>query len=715
MCLSRRIGSPRGGRGPTAAHVMSDESVLRVDPRNEQKRYEVLSGIADLIVLHSTLPELIHQTARRLEQVAAFQYFCFSLYDPTQNCLRLHLWEGEESPPGPIELNIDESPSGLVWRTQEPLLLRDILEDQRFPVLAHMRERGFRSYALVPLTSVQKQIGVLGIASRTSDAYMQSDIRLLQRAGELVAMAIEGVQTREALEAQKEALRTMVEMNRSLVSSMDVRHLVPAALSAISKAVPHEFAGLCIYDPEEKVMRNVALGSPEHNRVMTLGAAVPMEQTPAARAYVEGITKQFRRAEMSAINSSFTRNLLKQGIESVLCLPLRNSREVIGILNVGTVRSEAFSELERSLLQEVAAQIAISLENARAYHEIAELRDRLEEEKHYLEGEIQTELNFEEIIGESPLLKRVLSQARTVATSGATVLILGETGTGKELIARAIHRMSTRKDKNFIRLNCAAIPTGLLESELFGHEKGAFTGAISQKIGRMELADKGTLFLDEVGDIPLEIQPKLLRVLQDQEFERLGSTRTIHVDVRLLAATNRDFSRAVAEGNFRSDLFYRLNVFPIRLPALRERAGDIPLLVRHFVQKLSRRMDKHIETVPNATMAALSRWKWPGNVRELENFLERSVILSEGSVLRVPLGELEPELSLHSKGDDSLHTAEREHILRVLRDSGGVLAGPRGAALKLGLKRTTLQSKMRKLQIDRHDYANEASGEQRKQ
>jgi formate hydrogenlyase transcriptional activator len=715
MCLSRRIGSPRGGARPNCSYVMSDESVLRVDPRNEQRKYEVLSGIADLIVQHSTIPELIHQTARRLEQVAAFQYLGFSLYDSVKNNLRLYLWEGEEFPPGPLELSVAESPSGLVWRTQEPLLLRDILEDERFPILANMRERGFRTYALVPLTSVRKQIGVLGIASRTRDAYTQSDVRLLQRAGELVAMAAEGVQTHEALEAEKEARRTMVEMNRSLVSSMDVRHLFPTALSAISKSVPHEFAGLCVYDPDQKAMRNVALGSPEHGRVMTLGAAVPMEQSPGARAYVEGVTKQFRRAEMCAINSTFTRNLLNQGIESVLCLPLRNSREVIGILNVGTVRAEAFSELERSLLQEVAMQVAISLENARAYREIEHLRDRLEEEKHYLEGEIQTELNFEEIIGESPLLKRALSQARTVATSGATVLILGETGTGKELIARAVHPMSSRKDKNFIRLNCAAIPTGLLESELFGHEKGAFTGAISQKIGRMELADKGTLFLDEVGDIPLEIQPKLLRVLQDQEFERLGSTRTLHVDVRLLAATNRDLSRAVAEGNFRSDLFYRLNVFPIRLPALRDRLGDIPLLVRHFVQKLSRRMDKHIETVPNATMAALSRWQWPGNVRELENFLERSVILSEGSVLRVPLGELEPELSPRAKGDDSLHTAEREHILRVLRDSGGVLAGPRGAAIKLGLKRTTLQSKMRKLQINRHDYANSPSSEQHKQ
>jgi formate hydrogenlyase transcriptional activator len=692
---------------------MSDEAGLRVGPRNEQGKYEVLSKIADLIVQHGTLPELIHQTARSLEQVAAFQYLCISLYDPAKNILRLHLWECEGVPPNPMEVPLENTPSGLVWLSQEPLLIPDMLEEHRFPMLSMMRERGFRSYALVPLTSVQKQIGVMGIGSRTRDAYTQSDLRLLQRVGELVAMAVEGLQTREALEAEKEALRVMTEMNRSLASSMDVRHLLPTALSSISKTVPHEFAGLCVYDPEQNAMRNVALGSPEHGQILAAGSAVPMEQSPAARVYTEGITKQFQRAEMVAMNSTFTRHVLDRGIQAMLCMPLRNSRGVLGVLNVGTVRLEGFSLIERSLLQEIASQIAISLENARAYREIEQLRHRLEEEKQYLEGEIQTELHFEEIIGESPLLKRVLSQTRTVAPSGATVLILGETGTGKELIARAIHRMSARKDKSFIKLNCAAIPTGLLESELFGHEKGAFTGAISQKLGRLELADKGTLFLDEVGDIPLELQPKLLRVLQDQEFERLGATRTIRVDVRLVAATNRDLSRAVAEGRFRSDLFYRLNVFPIRLPALRDRAGDIPLLVRYFVQRIAQRMDKHIETIPNTTMAALSRWKWPGNVRELENFIERSVILTEGSVLRVPLVELEPDMSPNAKGDDSLHTAEREHILRVLRDCSGVLAGPRGAALKLGLKRTTLQSKMQKLKIEREDYLDLGPSDQR--
>jgi len=323
-----------------------------------------------------------------------------------------------------------------------------------------------------------------------------------------------------------------------------------------------------------------------------------------------------------------------------------------------------------------------------------------------LEDEIRSELNFEEIVGESATLKQVLDQARTVAPSDATVLILGETGTGKELIARAIHRMSSRKNASFVKLNCAAIPAGLLESELFGHEKGAFTGAVSQKMGRLEVADKGTLFLDEVGELPLEVQPKLLRVLQDHEFERLGSTRTIRVDIRLIAATNRDLAKSVAGRQFRSDLYYRLNVFPIRMPELRERKEDIPLLVRYLVQKFARRMNKHIETIPAETMNALASWEWPGNVRELENFIERSVILSQGPILRVPLVELNLATE-DAHSDSTLESLQRENIIRVLRETGGVLGGPRGAAARLGLKRTTLQYKMQKLGIAREEYANQ--------
>jgi len=326
----------------------------------------------------------------------------------------------------------------------------------------------------------------------------------------------------------------------------------------------------------------------------------------------------------------------------------------------------------------------------------------LNEEKRYLEEELQTQYRFEEIVGNSPRLKSALKLLETVAPTDATVLILGETGTGKELIARAIHQLSTRRERTFVKLNCAAIPSGLLESELFGHEKGAFTGAITQKIGRLELAHKGTLFLDEVGDLPLELQPKLLRALQEKEFERLGSTRTIPVDVRLVVATNRDLAKMVADRQFRSDLYYRLKVFPITTPPLRERAEDIPLLVRHFVDKHARRMNRRIDTIPSDVMQALTRWHWPGNVRELENFLERAVILSRGSVLRAPLTELQmPEEEHTAPEEPTLAAAEREHIIRVLREMDGVIGGPHGAAARLGLKRTTLITKMKKLGIER--------------
>jgi formate hydrogenlyase transcriptional activator len=374
-------------------------------------------------------------------------------------------------------------------------------------------------------------------------------------------------------------------------------------------------------------------------------------------------------------------------------------------LNLGRKEDNAFDRQDVPFLQQVAAQIALALDNAAAYREIEELTQKLNKEKLYLQEEVRSAHDFEEIVGESTALKRVLAQLHTVAPSDATVLILGETGTGKELIARAIHRLSSRKDAPFIKLNCAAIPTGLLESELFGHEKGAFTGAISQKIGRLELADKGTLFLDEVGEIPLELQPKLLRVLQDQEFERLGGTRTIKVDIRLIAATNRDLAKSVSKNEFRSDLFYRLHVFPLRMPPLRERSKDVPLLVRYFVQKFAKRMNRQIETIPAEAMHALQSWTWPGNVRELENFIERSVILSQGTTLSVPLSELRVEHE-SSQQDSTLESLEREHILRILRETGGVIAGLHGAAARLGMKRTTLQSRMQKLGISREEYQN---------
>jgi formate hydrogenlyase transcriptional activator len=377
----------------------------------------------------------------------------------------------------------------------------------------------------------------------------------------------------------------------------------------------------------------------------------------------------------------------------------------LGTLVVASLTEDNFPEKDAELLRHVANQIAIAVENSLAFRQVVERANKLSEEKLYLQDEIRSEYNFEEIIGESSALKRILEQLQTVAPTDSTILIQGETGTGKELIARAIHHLSGRRERTLVKVNCAAIPTGLLESELFGHERGAFTGAIAQRVGRFELAHKGTLFLDEVGDIPLELQPKLLRVLQEQEFERLGSARTIHVDVRVVAATNADLTQKVADGQFRTDLYYRLNVFPLTIPPLRERPEDIPLLVRYFAQKYARRMKRPIETIPVNAMNALSSYHWPGNVRELENFIERAVILSRGAELQIPLAELKQGTKnvsvLFSNGFATLEHAEREHIVRILNETKWVIGGPAGAATRLGMKRTTLQSRMRKLGITR--------------
>jgi formate hydrogenlyase transcriptional activator len=396
-----------------------------------------------------------------------------------------------------------------------------------------------------------------------------------------------------------------------------------------------------------------------------------------------------------------------------LCLyPLIIRGRVLGAFGFSSSRENAFTEDDLTFLGQVANQIALAVENALAYGQVSELKDRLAQENVYLESEIRSELHFEDIVGNSEQLRRVLKEIETVAPADSTVLIYGETGTGKELIARALHDLSSRKPNAFVKLNCAAIPTGLLESELFGHEKGAFTGAIMQRVGRFELANRGTIFLDEVAEIPLELQPKLLRVLQEREFERLGSTRTIRTDARLIAATNRDLKTMVEEQRFRSDLYYRLNVFPIRVPSLRERKEDIPLLVRHFVKEFSRRNQRVIDTIPSETMQALIRYHWPGNIRELQNVIERAVIISRGPVLNVAIAELTPDVSSppapivtsakfasHESLQEMLDETERNQILRALENTNGVVAGPNGAAVRLGVKRSTLQLRMQRLGI----------------
>jgi formate hydrogenlyase transcriptional activator len=392
------------------------------------------------------------------------------------------------------------------------------------------------------------------------------------------------------------------------------------------------------------------------------------------------------------------------GVQSHCWLPLTTARRRLGTLVFTSKQPSAYDTADMDFLQQVANQVAVAVENALAFQKIEALNDQLHRENVYLEEEVRAEHNFGEIVGESAALRRVLKEVETVAPTDSTVLVRGETGTGKELVARALHELSPRRGRTFVKVNCAAIPSGLLESELFGHEKGAFTGAICQKAGRFELAHQGTLFLDEVGDIPPELQAKLLRVLQEQEFERLGSTRTIKVDVRLVTATNRDLARMVADGTFRADLYYRLNVFPVVLPPLRERPDDIPRLVSHFTQRFARRMGRRIETIPSAVMDALVRYPWPGNVRELQNVIERAVILSPGSSLQVPSGDLQPaaeQTAAPAPAAATLADAEREHIVGALRETGGVLGGPAGAAARLGMKRSTLYKKMKKLGISR--------------
>ncbi len=506
----------------------------------------------------------------------------------------------------------------------------------------------------------------------------------------------------ETLQEEKKRQLVMMEVSRALAAKADVRQVFPQVSAYVRRVLRQEYAALAVRDEKSGKLVRQAMDFP-----LRMGPADAAEINPAkdprGKALLELEPVIFTKSEMQGYSGSTTDHLLAEGLQSLCCVPLLRPKGPLGVLVLGSTRADAFKTDDLTLLNQVAAQVAIALENQRTDREIELLRGRLEQDKRHLEGEARPQLHFEEIIGESPALRQMLDQVAIVAASDATVLILGETGTGKGLIARSIHRASKRRDRSFITLHCAAIPTGLLESELFGHEKGAFTGAVSQKIGRLELADKGTLFLDEIGEIPLELQPKLLRVLQDHEFERLGGTRTIKVDLRLIAATNRDLARSVAEKEFRSDLFYRFNVFPIRTPSLRERREDIPLLVRYFVLKFAREMDRGIESIPSETMNALVNWHWPGNVRELENFIERSVILTDGTALRAPLADLQDETS--GSAEQSLEENERELILRVLRETGGMISGPMGAAYRLGLKRTTLQSKMQRLGITRKDYS----------
>ena len=666
---------------------------------------ESLMQIAEIGVPQNSLEEYLRVMTPRVQQATLSETVEFCVYDAARDVMRGHLWRGEEESLLERVVAIDSSPEGWVWQHQEPLLIADVVAETRFDTMEPQRQHGIESCTLIPVNSVRNRLGVLELGNSRCAACSEGS-EFLARISRMIALGMENALARQALLRGQESLAALAGMNNVLLMEREVEKLIPMLVAEFRRVTHNDLAVLSLLDDNQRCFRLYAVYPADREMPSGPQTSIPMDDMPSVRAFRSRKVEFFSERDLASVDSDAARNILRNGVRSQVSAPLLTAGAVLGTLSVASYRPDAFMAEDGLLLQQIASQVALALENARAFREIADLKRRLETQE--LKEPSGTEIHeaFEEMVGDSAALKQVLMQTRTVAGSSATVLIEGETGTGKELVAHALHRMSHRAKGPFIKLNCAAIPTGLLESELFGHEKGAFTGAITQKIGRLETANGGTLLLDEVGDIPLELQPKLLRVLQDQEFERLGSNKTVHVDVRIVAATNHELAKRVAEKQFRADLYYRLHVFPIYVPPLRERAEDIPLLVRHFVRKFALRMDKRIDTIPTATMETLCGWNWPGNIRELENFVERSVIMTEGSVLWAPMiAELRLALAEKSTRDTSLESAEREHIRSVLQQTRGVISGARGAAAILGLKRTTLQSKMEKLGILRQSAA----------
>jgi formate hydrogenlyase transcriptional activator len=676
----------------------------------ETLAYQSLLDVSKAILQHRDLAGLFHDLSTRLRSVLRFDFLNLVLHESSTNTMRLHILEtareGRVEAPH-LELTPEESPSGWVFLHQQPLVIPDVRTETRWPsVMELLRHRDILTSCWLPLTTAQHRLGALVFGFGSAIA-AEEQLDIMQQVAAQVAVAVDNTLNFEKAEKyqrqlalERDRLQVLLEITNTLVSELDIRDLFPSITACVRRAVPHEYSSLALRVPGTDQLRIHALVFDGPGGVLQEGATAALSETPAGEAVETRRPVILNSESLSRFSPGVVERLAAAGLKSICVLPLITRMHVLGTLNVGSMRENAFSEADVDFLSQVAGQAAIAIENATAYQKIARLKDQLAEEKLYLQDEIRTDRNFGEIIGDSPAFRHVLEQVETVAPTDASVLILGETGTGKELIARALHDLSGRRERTFVKLNCAAIPTGLLESELFGHEKGAFTGAIMQKAGRFELADRGTLFLDEIGDIPLELQPKLLRALQEHEFERLGGTRTIKVDVRLVAATNRDLAQMINERQFRTDLYYRLSVFPISVPPLRERADDIPKLVRYFTQKFARRMNKRVETISHDTMDALVRYPWPGNVRELENLIERAVILARGTTLQIPISELRSN-STENASPVTLEEAERDHIRRVLENSNGVVGGPNGAAAKLGMKRTTLQSKMKKLGIGR--------------
>ena len=667
---------------------------------------EVYRAVFDLVQAVADQPDLetlCNALAASLRRVIPFDFLGVLLHDPNGNQLRLHAVSAEATYPQeqvivPVRSDHFSAP---VWFEQKPLVLSP-LEDAigEDDALRLALGRGMHALTLVPLSHGSRKLGILAFGFGTPSQPEEGALRLLQRVASQFAVSVDVYLTRYALQRERDRLHVLFEITNSLVSKLSLEELFSAISEQLSRVVRYDLAGIGLLDDATGKLHLTALYSSMPIEFSIEPSLCP-EGLPFGEALATGKPVTTCGVDFERYPSPVYRRYMDLGFRSSCSIPLAGRNRSLGVLDLLRRTEEPFADDEVDLLVQVGGQISIAIENSLAYREISELKDKLAIEKLYLEDEIRSDQNIGSMIGESAAFQAVLKSIRIVAPTDSTVLIQGETGTGKELVARAIHDLSARCKRSFIKVNCAAIPATLLESELFGHEKGSFTGAFAQRIGRFELAHQGTLFLDEIGEIPLELQPKLLRAIQEQEVERLGGNRTIHVDVRFVAATNRDLQQMVDEGKFRSDLYYRLNVFPLTVPPLRERREDIPPLIRYFAQKHAKRMKRVIERIPSAAMDALMTYEWPGNIRELQNVVERSVILSSGPVLQIAVPEAAKTVRPSGRIPPSDEAAERARILRALRECGGKVSGRDGAAARLGMRRTTLQSRMKKLKIER--------------
>jgi formate hydrogenlyase transcriptional activator len=678
-------------------------------------RYRTLLEVSGAIASQPNLKAILHSLRRLLSSVVAFDSVSLSLLSDNGNSVRLIAFD-RSSEAYQVEIGTEVphvgSAVGRALDEQKPIYIPDLeTELSKIPQLGSQARLGTPHSAYVfPISISGKKLGALTFGIAQGEKFGPDDVELMTSVSSHVGVALESAIATDAAETyqrqlarERDRLRLLLEINNQVVTQLDVNELFRSASSSIRKCFANDFTGFWLIDKQSNQLECAVLDFPSSKGFLAdiPARAVTDQEAEKMRTRAPKIWSQ---QEIEKLRPEVLERLKAESIAAMVVVPLGTSNGPLGLMSMGSKWPNSFGQEDLDIFSQVSAQISLALDNALAYGRLSASKNRLEDERLYLESEIRSEYNFEDLVGKSAALRKVLDQIEIVAPTGSTVLLHGETGTGKELVARAVHSLSPRRERTFVRLNCAAIPSGLVESELFGHEKGAFTGALMQKRGRFELADHGTLFLDEIGDISLELQPKLLRALQEKEFERLGSNKTIRVDVRLIAATHRDLSLMIRNNQFREDLFYRLNVFPIEIPPLRERREDIPLLVHYFVSRLSSRMQKRIKSIPKPAMNALSNAAWPGNVRELENFVERAVILTQGDELNVPLTELKKSSGRNVAPVSTFQEAERQAIIESLKAASGRVSGPGAAAERLGLKRTTLQNKMRRLNITKTDY-----------